>query len=80
MPWVAHWHVFSDYQDDPAVRSIIVSYSTNILVNVLTALIAFRFLQQLRFSVKEAIAGVLGLMFCTTHLHYTQNMTKTSNS
>ena len=72
--WVSHWHVFSDYQDDPAVRSIIVSYSTNILINVLTALVVFRFLQQLRFSVKEAVAGVLALMFCTTHLHYTQNM------
>jgi len=72
--WVSHWHVFGDYQDDPAVRSIIVSYSTSILINVLTALAAFRFLQQLRFSVKEAIAGVLALMFCTTHLHYTQNM------
>jgi hypothetical protein len=72
--WVSHWHVFSDYQDDPAVRSIIVSYSTNILLNVLTALIAFRFLRQLRFEVKESVAGVLALMFCTTHLHYTQNM------
>ena len=72
--WVSHWHVFSNYQDDPAVRSIIVSYSTNILINVLTALIAFRFLQQLGFSTKEAVAGVLALMFCTTHLHYTQNM------
>ena len=72
--WVSHWHVFSDYQDDPAVRSIIVSYSTNILINVLTALVVFRFLQQLRFSVKEALAGVLTLMFCTTHLHYTQNL------
>jgi hypothetical protein len=72
--WVSHWRVFSNYQDDPAVRSIIVSYSTNILINMLTALIAFRFLQQLRFSTKEAVAGVLALMFCTTHLHYTQNM------
>ena len=72
--WVSHWHVFSDYQDDPAVRSIIVSYATNIFVNVLTALIAFRFLRQLRFSVNETVAGVLALMFCTTHLHYTQNM------
>jgi len=72
--WVSHRHVFSDYQDDPAVRSIVVSYSTNILVNVLTVLIALRFLQQLRFSTKEAVAGVLALMFCTTHLHYTQNM------
>src|SRR5580700_7903997 len=47
----AHWPIFSGYEDDPAVRSIIVSYSTNILVNVLTALIAFRLLRQLRFTV-----------------------------
>ena len=72
--WVSDWHVFADYEDDPAVRSILVSYSTNILINVLTAVVVFRFLRQLRFSVKEAVAGVLGLMFCTTHLHYTQNM------
>src|ERR1700722_2803609 len=72
--WVANWHIFSGYQDDPAVRSIIVSYSTNILVSVLTAWIAFRLLNQLRFSAKEAIAGALALLFCTTHLHYTQNM------
>ena len=72
--WIAHWRVFSDYSDDPAVRSIVVSYSTNILVNVLTALIAFRLLRQFRFSVRESVLGVLALMFCTTHLHYTQNM------
>ncbi len=72
--WIAHWSIFSDYGDDPAVRSIVVSYSTNILLNILTALIAFRLLGQLRFSVKESVAGVLALMFCTTHLHYTQNM------
>jgi len=72
--WIAHWSVFSDYGDDPAVRSIVVSYSTSILVNILTALIAFRLLGQLRFSAKESVAGVLALMFCTTHLHYTQNL------
>jgi hypothetical protein len=72
--WVSHWHMFSAYEDDPAVRSIIVSYSTNILITVLTAVVAFRFLQQLRFSIREAVTGVLALMFCTTHLHYTQNM------
>src|SRR5580692_151509 len=72
--WIAHWRVFSDYSDDPAVRSIVVSYSTNILVNVLTALIAFRLLRQFRFTVRESVLGVLALMFCTTHLHYTQNM------
>src|SRR5258705_7299885 len=72
--WVSQWHMFAEYQDDPAVRSILVSYSTNILINILTALIVFRFLQQLRFTGKEAVAGVLALMLCTTHLHYTQNM------
>jgi hypothetical protein len=72
--WVAHRHIFSEYQDDPGVRSIIVTYSTNILLNVLTALLAFRLLRQLRFHLSEAVVGVLALLFCTTHLHYTQNM------
>jgi len=72
--WIAHWNIFSDYEDDPAIRSIVVSYSTGILVNVLTALLGFRLLRQLRFSVRECVLGVLALIFCTTHLHYTQNM------
>ena len=71
---IARWHVFFGYEDDPAVRSIFVSYTTNILINVLTAMIGFRFLRQLRFGVRESVAGILALMFCTTHLHYTQNM------
>ena len=67
--------VFEDYEGtDPAVRSIVVSYSTNILVTVLTALICLRFLRQLGFATEQAVAGVLALLFCTTHLHYTQNM------
>jgi len=74
--WIAHWPIFSEYEDDPAVRSIVVSYSTSILINVLTALFAFRLLRELRFSVKETTAGVLALLVCTTHLHYTQNMTE----
>ncbi len=72
--WIAHWKIFYGYGDDPAVRSIVVSYSINILISVLTALVIFRLLRQLRFSVKESVLGVLALMFCTTHLHYTQNM------
>ncbi len=72
--WISNWHAFAGYQDDPAVRSIVVSFSVNILVSVLTALITFRFLRQLRFGVNESVAGVLGLLLCTTHLHYTQNM------
>jgi hypothetical protein len=72
--WIAHWKIFSEYGDDPAVRSIVVSYGTGILVNVLTALLGFRLLRQLRFGVRESVLGVLALLFCTTHLHYTQNM------
>jgi hypothetical protein len=67
--------VFADYNgNDPSVRNIVVSYSTNILVCVLTALLCFRFLRRLTFSTGQAVAGVLALLFCTTHLHYTQNM------
>ena len=66
---------FKDYNgNDPRVRDIFVAYSTNILINVLTALVCLRFLTLLNFSPKQSIAGVLALLFCTTHLHYTQNM------
>jgi hypothetical protein len=67
--------IFDRYDGtDPTPRNIVVSYSTNILVTVLTALVCFRFLKMLQFSVRESVAGVLALLFCTTHLHYTQNM------
>jgi len=44
------------------------------LLSVLTALVCFRLLRLFEFTVNQAIAGVLALLFCTTHLHYTQNM------
>jgi len=67
--------IFEDYDgNDPSVRNIVVSYSTNILISVLTTLVCFRFLRLLKFSARQAAAGVLALLFCTTHLHYTQNM------
>jgi hypothetical protein len=68
------WHKYVASGEDPAIRSIVVSFSTNILVNVLTALAAFRLLGLLGFSDAESIAGVLALLCCTTHLHYAQNM------
>lgn len=71
---IAHLPIFSGYSDDPSVRSIVVSYLVNILINPLTALICFRFLRLLSFTPAESIAGALALLFCTTHLHYTQNM------
>ncbi|HEV7217901.1 MAG TPA: hypothetical protein VGN39_03420 [Terriglobales bacterium] len=73
--YIEKLHVFDTYNgNDPSVRNIFVSYTTNILINVLTALICFRFLRLLEFSVRQSIAGVLALLFATTHLHYTQNM------
>jgi len=67
--------IFRDYGDtDPTVRNIFVTYLVNILVSVLTVLVCYRFLLMLGFDVAQSIAGVLALLFCTTHLHYTQNM------
>ena len=66
---------FTGYNgNDPSVRNIVVSYSTNIFLAVLTSLVCFRFLRQLNFGVKQAVAGVLALLLLTTHLHYTQNL------
>ena len=73
--YIARLPIFANYGDsDPSIRDIIVSYSTNILVAVLTAFVGFRFLRQLGFDERQSIVGVLALEFCTTHLHYTQNM------
>lgn len=76
--WISHWPIFIDYEDDPSIRSIFVGYSLSILLNILTALIAFRLLRQLQFSAREAILGVLALLCCTTRLHYTQNLQENS--
>ena len=73
--YVERLPLFDEYDStDPSVRDIIVSFSTNILINVLTALVCFRFLCQLKFATNQAVAGVLSLLVATTHLHYTQNM------
>jgi hypothetical protein len=67
--------IFDAYNgNDPSVRNMVVGYSTNILVNVLTALLCFHFLMLLKFSKPQAVAGVLALLLSTSHLHYTQNM------
>jgi len=73
--YISRLPIFVTYGDaDPSVRNIVVSYSTNILLGVLTSLVCFRFLVLLGFSPMQAISGVLALLFATTHLHYTQNM------
>src|ERR1700746_1025703 len=69
--YIAKLPVFADYGDsDPTVRNIFVTYCVNILISVLTALICYRFLGLLGFDPAQSIAGVLALLFCTTHLHY----------
>jgi hypothetical protein len=70
------WKSYVRSGEDPAIRSIVVSISTNILINVLTALAAFRLLSLFCFSTRESVAGSLGLLCATTHLHYAQNMTE----
>ena len=68
------WATYVDTQADPAIRSIVVSISTNILLNVFTALVAFRLLVVFEFLEWEAVAGTLSLLLATTHLHYAQNL------
>jgi hypothetical protein len=73
--YIENRSIFAHYKNtDPTVRNIVVSYLTNMLVTVLTALVCFRLLRQFGFTVNHAIAGVLAMLFSTTHLHYTQNM------
>ena len=72
--YVGNLHIFDDYDDDPQPRSIVVSYSTNILVCVLATLVCFRLLGLFGFTTNQRIAGAFALLFCTTFLHYTQNM------
>jgi hypothetical protein len=69
--------LFADYYGagaDPTVRNIVVTYTTNALVCVLSVLVCFRFLLRLRFTTNQSAAGALSLLFGTTFLHYTQNM------
>ena len=70
------WRSYASTEADPSIRSIIVSISTNILVNVLTAFAAFHLLGLLGFSTRQSVAGALALLCATTHLHYAQNMTE----
>jgi hypothetical protein len=67
--------VFEEYNgNDPTVRGIFVTYTVNIFLSVMTALVSFRFLRQLNFGTRQSVAGVVALLTMTTHLHYTQNM------
>jgi hypothetical protein len=70
------WSSYASTETDPSIRSIIVSITTNILINVFTAYAAFHLLGLLGFSTRESVAGTLALLCATTHLHYAQNMTE----
>jgi hypothetical protein len=75
--WMERLPLFRNYRNaqiDPTVRNIVVTYSTNTLICILSVLVCFRFLRRLRFTMNQAIAGALALLFGTTFLHYTQNM------
>ena len=70
-PW---WRGYVQSDATPQIRGMVVSCCTNLLLNVLTALVALEFLELLGFSRIQSIAGVLALICATTHLHYAQNM------
>ena len=70
-PW---WRQYVKSHATPQIRAIVVSVSTNVLLNVLTALVVLRFLELLGFSRVQSIVGTLALICATTHLHYAQNM------
>ena len=70
-PW---WRGYVQSRATPQIRDIVVSGCTNVLLNVLTALVALEFLELLGFTRKQATAGVLALICATTHLHYAQNL------
>ncbi len=73
--WLDNLPIFARYKNtDPTVRNIFVSYTTNILVTVLTAIVCFRLLRHFGFAIHHSVLGVLALLLATTHLHYTQNM------
>ena len=73
--YVQRLPIFHEYNgNDPAVRNIIVAYSTSTLICVLSVLVCFRFLRDLAFTVNQAAAGAITLLFGTTFLHYTQNL------
>lgn len=67
--------VFAEFAEhDGDIRAIVVSYSTSILICVLTVLVCFRFLLLLEFTPDQCVWGAFTLLFGTTFLHYTQNM------
>jgi len=75
--YIENLPIFAAYKGtDPTIRSIVVSYSTSTLLCVLTCLVCFRLLGLLGFTVNQRFVGVLALLFGTTFLHYTQNMTE----
>jgi hypothetical protein len=73
--YLARLRPFADFSEhEPGIREIVVSYSTSILLCVLTVLVSLRCLHLLGFTVVQAVAGALTLLFGTSFLHYTQNL------
>src|SRR5580658_8604896 len=62
--YVQRMSIFRDYNgNDPAVRNIIVAYTTSTIICVLSVLVCFRFLRGLNFTVNHAASGALTLLF-----------------
>src|SRR5579864_9225703 len=61
-PW---WRGYVQSKATPQIRGIVVSGCTNVLLNVLRALVALRFLELLGFSGRRSVVGVL-VLICAT--------------
>jgi hypothetical protein len=62
----------TDRRENGLVRRALVAYQISSLVCMVGVVVSFFFLELMGFSVNQAIAGALTLLFATTFLHYTQ--------
>jgi len=70
------WRSYVRSGEDPAIRSIVVSISTNVLINVLTRLQHFACSVCLAFSTRECVAALWACCAPRHTCHYAQNMTE----
>jgi hypothetical protein len=66
----------AEYAKDRPLRVLLVGYMTAPWVTALGIMLCMEFLLSLNFTAAQAASGALSLLFATTFLHYSQNMTE----
>ena len=72
--WVSRWPAFAGTRTIPRSAASSSATASTSWSTFSPPWLAFRFLGRFDLALKESASGVLALLFCTTHLHYTQNM------